>query len=90
MERDGRDIDTPETHPPRCPIEAALGARATQRLHQLLNDGAVDLQPVDRDTDRYGRLLRIVTRNGQSLGETLVGEGLARRWDGARHPWCDA
>jgi hypothetical protein len=27
-------------------------------------------------------------RNGRSLGAMLVDEGLARRWDGARHPWC--
>jgi hypothetical protein len=27
-------------------------------------------------------------RDGQSLGLTLVSEGLAREWDGARRPWC--
>jgi micrococcal nuclease len=84
------DIDTPETHPPRCTEEAALGAQATQRLQALLNAGPVTLQSIDRDTDVYGRALRIVMRNGQSLGDTLVAEGLARRWDGARRPWCNA
>ena len=29
------DIDTPETHGPRCSEEGALGARATSRLQQL-------------------------------------------------------
>ena len=84
------DIDAPETHPPRCDHEAELGDRATLRLQQLLNAGPVTLAAADRDTDRYGRLLRIVERNGRSLGEQLVDEGLARRWTGRRLPWCDA
>lgn len=82
------DIDAPETHEPRCPEEAALGARATQRLQALMNDGPFSLETGDRDTDRYGRLLRVVTRDGTSIGEMLVAEGLAREWDGARRPWC--
>lgn len=82
------DIDTPETHGPRCAQEGALGARATQRLQDLLNVGPFSLEHIDRDTDKYQRSLRIVTRNGQSIGEQLVAEGLARRWDGGRHPWC--
>lgn len=82
------DIDTPETHGPDCAAEAALGARATQRLHALLSAGPFSLESGGRDTDRYGRKLRIVTRGGASLGAQLVDEGLARRWDGARRPWC--
>lgn len=82
------DIDAPETHGPRCVEEAALGARATQRLQQLMNAGPFSLESGDRETDRYGRALRVVTRGGQSIGEMLVAEGLAREWDGARHPWC--
>ena len=57
-------------------------------MHQLLNAGAFELQPYERDEDQYGRKLRIVTRDGRSLGQILVAEGLARTWDGARHPWC--
>lgn len=82
------DIDTPETHGPRCAAEAALGARATDRLHQLMNAGAFTLEQGERATDRYGRALRVVTRGGESIGGMLVAEGLARTWDGARHPWC--
>lgn len=82
------DIDTPETHGPRCAAEGALGARATERLHVLLNAGSFSLESVDRETDRYGRTLRVVTRDGQSIGAMLVAEGLARTWDGSRHPWC--
>jgi micrococcal nuclease len=82
------DIDTPETHPPRCPEEAALGEQATQRLRALLNEGPITLETTDRSTDQYGRALRIVKRNGQSLGAILVTEGLARPWEGYRRPWC--
>jgi len=82
------DIDTPETHPPRCAEEARLGGAATQRLHALLNAGPFTLESADRDTDRYGRALRIVRRDGQSLGGVLVDEGLARWYDGGRQPWC--
>ncbi|WP_447760950.1 thermonuclease family protein [Sphingopyxis panaciterrae] len=82
------DIDTPETHPPRCAEEAALGGAATERLQDLLNDGAFSLGDIDRDTDIHGRKLRIVTRGGESLGDQLVAEGLARRWEGHRRPWC--
>jgi len=33
------DVDTPETHPARCAAEAALGAAATRRLRDWLNEG---------------------------------------------------
>jgi len=82
------DIDTPETHPARCAEEAALGETATRRLRAWLNAGAFSLDGIDRDTDRYGRKLRIVTRGGASVGDALVVEGLARRWEGYRRPWC--
>lgn len=82
------DIDTPETHPARCAREAALGNAATGRLRAWLNDGAFSLDPIDRDSDRYGRKLRIVTRGGTSVGDALIAEGLARPWEGARRPWC--
>lgn len=82
------DIDAPETHGPRCAAEGVLGARATTRLQDLLNAGPFTLESGDRDADRYGRALRVVSRDGASIGGILVTEGLARTWDGARHPWC--
>lgn len=82
------DIDTPETHPARCAEEAALGNAATERLRVWLNAGTFSLESADRDTDQYGRKLRIVTRGGASVGDALVAEGLARRWEGYRRPWC--
>ena len=82
------DIDAPETHDPRCARERALGDQATRRLRQLLNGGAVSLEAIDRDQDKYGRKLRIVLVDGRSVGGTLVDEGLARRYAGGRRPWC--
>ena len=82
------DIDAPETHEYGCPEEKALGDQATQRLIQLVNSGPVTLQSIDRDADTYGRKLRLVLVNGTSVGDTLVGEGLARYYDGGKRPWC--
>lgn len=82
------DIDTPETHPSGCAREAELGEAATNKLHSLLNTGAFSVAGIDRDTDRYGRQLRILTRGGESIGGMLVDEGLARWYEGGRQPWC--
>lgn len=83
------DIDTPEVSQPQCSSEKQLGDRATDRLIELLNAGPFELRAIgDRDTDRYGRKLRVVVRDGQSLGDQLVREGLARTWSGRREPWC--
>jgi micrococcal nuclease len=82
------DIDTPETHPARCAEEERLGNAATIELQRLLNNGPFSLTSIDRDTDVYGRSLRIITRNGNSIGGTLVGAGLARWYGSGRQPWC--
>jgi micrococcal nuclease len=83
------DIDAPEISSPKCAYESNLGHKAKQRLLELINTGPIDLVPIHGpDVDRYGRKLRLVLQNGHSLGEVLVSEGLARRWDGARRPWC--
>lgn len=83
------DIDAPETGGAKCAKEAELGHRATVRLGELLSSGSFTLRPMGRrDRDRYGRLLRVVSSNGRSVGEVLVSEGLARPWGGQRRPWC--
>jgi len=82
------DINAPETHGAGCPSEQARGEAATRRLIVLLNAGPIALEAGARDRDRYGRLLRTVTRGGRSLGEQLVAEGLAERWQGRRGSWC--
>lgn len=83
------DIDTPEILQPQCDYEYDLGIRARDRLVVLLNAGHFALSPIgNRDEDRYGRKLRVVMRDGRSLGDQLVAEGLARTWAGRREPWC--
>jgi len=82
------DINAPETHQAGCPAELALGNRATRRLIELLNAGPFTLETEGRAVDRYGRSLRVVRRNGQSLGAELVREGLAEPWRGRRSDWC--
>jgi Staphylococcal nuclease homologue len=83
------DIDAPETRSPRCPAEAALGRQATERLLELINAGPFQMiRAGDRDEDVYGRKLRVIEREGRSVGDVLIAEGLARRWDGARRSWC--
>lgn len=82
------DIDTPETNDPKCQREAMLAKRATQRLQQLLNAGPLELRATARDEDVYGRKLRTVHRDGRSIAETLIAEGLAHRWTGSKKSWC--
>lgn len=83
------DIDTPEIGDPRCSHEVVLGRRATSRLLTLLNSGPFDIVYTGgRDQDQYGRKLRVIQRNGRSLGDILIAEGLAHRWDGSKHSWC--
>jgi len=83
-------IDTPETHRAKCESERALGMRATERLLELINAGPFDIvQKGRRDTDKYGRKLRVLERQGRSFGDILIAEGLARPWEGRRRSWCD-
>jgi micrococcal nuclease len=82
------DIDAPEVSQPQCARELNLGEQATARLIALLNAGPISLQTTDTEYDRYGRRLLKITRNGRSLGATLVNEGLAERWGGPQINWC--
>ncbi|MBY2926961.1 thermonuclease family protein [Rhizobium leguminosarum] len=72
------DIDTPELSPPRCEAERIKGEAAKSRLLTLLNAGKFSLAAGFRDDDKYGRKLRTVFRAGNSLGDALIKEGLAR------------
>jgi micrococcal nuclease len=82
------DINTPEVSSPQCAHEADLGRKASDRLAQLLGAGPFTLTPADRDEDQYGRKLRVVERDGRSIGAQLVAEGLAHEWQGRREGWC--
>ncbi len=82
------DINTPEISSPACSAEARRGKKATSRLQSLLNAGPFELRRIDRDEDRYGRKLRIVHRDGRSVGDILVADGLAHVWRGRKESWC--
>lgn len=79
------DIDTPELNG-ECPSEKALARRARDRLLAILNSAPFEIHR--QGEDRYGRTLAIVTNNRGSVGDQLVGEGLARTWSGRREGWC--
>lgn len=82
------DINTPEVSQPKCAAEARLAAEATRRFRSLLNAGSIELRRGARDEDRYGRKLRTVHRDGRSLGDAMVAEGLAHPWRGHKEDWC--
>jgi endonuclease YncB( thermonuclease family) len=82
------DINPPEVSEPRCAAEAALGARAARRLQDLLNAGPLEVRRGLRDQDKYGGKLRTIHREGQSIGEVLVSEGLASSSLGDKKNWC--
>jgi micrococcal nuclease len=83
------DIDTPEIHDYKCDEELERGLRAKSRLLELINDGPFEIvYSGGRDEDQYERKLRRILRNGLSLGELLVDEGLARPYAGGRRSWC--
>lgn len=83
------DIDTPELSPPRCQRERELGLAAKNRLLDILNSGPLSFKTTAREEDRFGRKLRIVYRDRHSVGDMLVAEGLARKWQGSRRSWCE-
>jgi endonuclease YncB( thermonuclease family) len=65
------------------------GLAAKQRLLDILNSGPLLFKTTARDEDRFGRKLRIVYRERRSVGDMLVAEGLARKWEGSRRSWCE-
>ena len=87
-------IDAPETHPAHCPEEARLGEAATAELIRLLNQGPFEMTArIDDMRDRYGRDLRVITRNKpdgtiQSIAEDMRASGLAHRYLGRKSNWC--
>ncbi|NKM57763.1 thermonuclease family protein [Rhizobium anhuiense] len=83
------DIDTPELSPPRCERERQRGMAAKLRLLEILNSGPLSFKSTTRDEDRFGRKLRVVYRGDRSVGDILIAEGLARKWEGSRRSWCD-
>jgi endonuclease YncB( thermonuclease family) len=110
VEADGRVVrlvgfDAPETgNGARCAAERALAARATSRLRQLAgrSDARLTLVPCacrpgteGTSSCNYGRACGTLRANGRDVGDTLIAEGLARRYvcEATRCPrrgsWCE-
>ena len=82
-------IDAPELRDYKCSSEKALGERSKRRLLELMNAGPFEVvRSGSRDADKYGRKLRDIKRNGKSLSDILISEGLASPWEGQHHVWC--
>jgi endonuclease YncB( thermonuclease family) len=82
------DVEPPEGATPRCAEEQRLASAAKLRLQSLLNAGSFAISPGGyRDQDQDGSKLRLIMREGRSVGDQLVKEGLAHR--GTTHAsWC--
>ena len=81
-------IDTPETWPGKykCESELKLGRKAAARLQELILSGTVTYE--GNKLDYYDRLLAHVYVNGINVGDILIKEGFAVKWEGHRHAWC--
>jgi endonuclease YncB( thermonuclease family) len=66
-----------------------LGDAATDRLRDLLaRASSAELIYLPR-RDQYGRDLARLMVDGRDVADTMVSEGLARRYTGGqRRPWC--
>jgi endonuclease YncB( thermonuclease family) len=82
-------IDAPELAHPSCAAERALAERSARRLLVLLNQGPFNMTAHRFNrTDQYGRDLMVFTRDGRSIGQQLIDEGMAHRYVGMKQGWC--
>jgi endonuclease YncB( thermonuclease family) len=81
-------LDTPELPPHnKCASKKERGYAARDRLRSLLKDATVAFCP--DGVDRYGRRLAVVLADDRDVAEVLIGEGLAREYQGGRRDgWC--
>lgn len=83
-------IEVPDIKKPRCEDERIKASDAELRVRAFLDSGPFELvtwQGNDAEID--GHKLREVTRNGMSLADILVREGLAKRpGAGVKSGWC--
>ena len=79
------DIDTPPRYASECPAASTLSWKSALRLRDLLNAGPFELEVAGGGDPE----LRLVTRNGKSLGAQLVSEGLAKEKSAEAPNWCE-
>lgn len=90
-ERGGREkiriekIDAPEIDG-RCAVERSAAIKAKSELARLLAGHRIRV--VRSKLDGYGRQLARVISDERDVGERMVEQDLARRWDSWRASWC--
>jgi endonuclease YncB( thermonuclease family) len=81
-------IEVPDIKKPHCEAERIKASDAELRVRAFLDSGPFELQTWQgNDSEIEGHKLRAVTRNGRSLADILVNEGLAKR-PGSGKGWC--
>ncbi len=81
-------IEVPDIKKPRCEAERIKASDAELRVRAFLDSGPFDLVSWQGNGDEVdGHKLRVVSRNGRSLSDILVKEGLAKR-PGGSGGWC--
>jgi endonuclease YncB( thermonuclease family) len=83
------DIAAPATDKAACQQERDRGFAAKVRLRELLNSGRFDIEVLKGQPLAAGSaVMRVVTRDGRSLGSMLVSEGLAKPRLAPNQSWC--
>lgn len=82
-------VDTPEMKG-RCSQEIKKAKEAkTFTKNKLLNASNLTLTQLNRNKDKYGRLLRQVEIDGERLDKALIKANLGRAYEGGkRKSWC--
>lgn len=82
-------FDTPETYDHKCAAEKVRGDAATKRLRLLIRNASSLQLLLRNERDQYGRELGSLLVDGLNVGDVLISEGLARRYNGGqRRGWC--
>jgi micrococcal nuclease len=81
-------VDAPEMRG-KCEAEKLAARIAKQHTVALLRSGKM-IELTNMQRGKYFRILANVIIDGKSLADSLVSNGLARRYDGGkRGGWCD-
>ena len=82
-------VDTPEMKG-RCAEESVRAEKARQfSLSALSQAQKISLVSIDRDKDKYDRLLRRVLVDGDDISDLLIRAKLGRQYTSAgRQSWC--
>ena len=81
-------VDAPEMRG-KCEAEKILARQAKQHTVELLRSAKV-IELTNMQRGKYFRILANVIIDGESLADSLLKNGLARRYDGGkRGGWCD-